>query len=344
MQIGEVIQKYRKMKNITQSEMANRLGVTAPAVNKWENGNSMPDITLLAPIARLLGVTLDTLLSFQEELTGEEINDIVYEVDLKFKEQTYEEVFLWAKEKIAQYPNCDNLIWQLAVILDAQRMVQEIPDMERYDEYICSCYMQALNSADENIRHSAADSLFGFYMRKENYEKAEMYLAYFSKQNPERKRKLAELYSKTNRINEAYQTYEELLFSYYGMTNMAFYGLHMLALKENDREKVRILTQKRTELSRLFDMGEYYEYGGRLEIAALEKDVEATIAAMQGILSSVESINSFQKSPLYEHMTFKELNDDFVAEIKSNLRKSFQDEETYGFLENDKRWWSLTKS
>lgn len=40
MQIGEKIRKYRKEKNMTQEEMANRLGVTAPAVNKWENGVS----------------------------------------------------------------------------------------------------------------------------------------------------------------------------------------------------------------------------------------------------------------------------------------------------------------
>jgi len=63
MQIGEVIRKYRKSRNMTQEEVANRLGVTAPAVNKWENGNSFPDIMLLAPIARMLDITLDTLLS-----------------------------------------------------------------------------------------------------------------------------------------------------------------------------------------------------------------------------------------------------------------------------------------
>lgn len=60
MPIGEVIRTYRKNKNMTQEEMAGRLGVTAPAVNKWENGNSYPDITLLAPIARLLNISLDT--------------------------------------------------------------------------------------------------------------------------------------------------------------------------------------------------------------------------------------------------------------------------------------------
>ena len=40
MQTGEVIRKYRKKRNMTQEEMAVRLGVTAPAVNKWENGVS----------------------------------------------------------------------------------------------------------------------------------------------------------------------------------------------------------------------------------------------------------------------------------------------------------------
>ncbi len=40
MQIGKTIRKYRKEKGITQEEMANRLGVTTPAVNKWEKGVS----------------------------------------------------------------------------------------------------------------------------------------------------------------------------------------------------------------------------------------------------------------------------------------------------------------
>lgn len=38
MDIGGVIKKYRKEVGLTQEEMANKLGVTTPAVNKWENG------------------------------------------------------------------------------------------------------------------------------------------------------------------------------------------------------------------------------------------------------------------------------------------------------------------
>lgn len=40
MEIGEVIRKYRKEKHLTQEEMANCLGVTVPAVSKWETGVS----------------------------------------------------------------------------------------------------------------------------------------------------------------------------------------------------------------------------------------------------------------------------------------------------------------
>ena len=84
MNIGNVIKKYRKELGITQEEMANRLGVTTPAVNKWENGNTNPDIGLLSPIARLLNISLDTLLSFHEKLTDTEIEEIIrkmYEED-----------------------------------------------------------------------------------------------------------------------------------------------------------------------------------------------------------------------------------------------------------------------
>ena len=81
MNIGSVIKKYRKVSGFTQEEMANRLGVTTPAVNKWENGNSNPDIELLAPIARLLHISLDTLLSFHENLTDVEITELIQEMD-----------------------------------------------------------------------------------------------------------------------------------------------------------------------------------------------------------------------------------------------------------------------
>ncbi len=343
MHIGEVIREYRKRKNITQEEMANRLGVTAPAVNKWENGNSQPDIMLLAPIARLLDITLDTLLSFQEVLTAEEINSIIYEADARLKREAYEEAFQWGKGRIEQYPNCEKLIWELAVVFDAWRLAKDIQDSEKYDAYINDCYVRALDSDDENIRNSAADSLFGFYLRKEQYEKAEKYLDYFSKENPERKRKQAVIYSKTNRKREAYKAYEELLFSGYQMMNMVFQSLYMLVMKDNDMAKAHLLVKKQGELAIIFEMGEYHEVSCILELATAQKDVEKTIETMERMLASVDKISDFSKSILYEHMEFKQITKGFAEELQKNLLNSFRDEETYEFLKTDERWKGIIK-
>lgn len=338
MQLGQVVRKYRKNKNMTQEEMAGRLGVTAPAVNKWENGASMPDITLLAPIARLLGITTDILLSFREELTAEEIKALVYEADSMLKEKPYEEAFLWVKKKLEQYPNCEQLILQLAVILDAQRMVQELPGTDQYDDYICSLYACGLESDDETIRSRAADALFSFYLRKKRYDKAEEYLKYFSVQDPVKKMKQAQIYGKTNRISEAYKAYEELLYSHYQLASGALHGMYMLAMDQGEMDRAHMLVRKQEELARCFEMGRYCEASSRLDIATVEQDVDTVIATMKEMLSSIGQIGSFYRSPLYGHMEFKEMREEFLAELKNNLLKCFRDEESYGFLKDDERW------
>ena len=123
MNIGNVIKKYRKELGYTQEEMANRLGVTTPAVNKWENGNSNPDIELLAPIARLLHISLDILLSFHENLTDLEIEELIHKMDKMFSEEGFEKTYQWAVNTIKEYPNCNLLIWQLAVSSNLNKLI-----------------------------------------------------------------------------------------------------------------------------------------------------------------------------------------------------------------------------
>ena len=207
----------------------------------------------------------------------------------------------------------------------------------------CGCYERALESGDEDVRHTAADALFGFYCRKEQYETAEAYLVYLPEQNPEKKRKQAELYSKTGRMQEAYKAYEELLFSSYQMIYMVLYGITMLAMQQKNLKKAHYLVEKQTRLVHLFEMGPYYEASAGLTLAIEEKDVDGTLEAMAGILGSVQNICAFCQSPLYEHMTFKSPRREFVAQLKKNLLERFRDEETFDFLKTDKRWEELVK-
>lgn len=244
MNIGSVIRKYRKEAGLTQEEMADRLGVTAPAVNKWENGNSNPDIELLAPIARLLHISLDTLMSFHEELTPSEIGEMIRQMDKMFESEGFERVYEWALEKIKEYPNCNMLIWQIAVMLDARRMTGTCAEPEKYDGQINSWYEIALGDEDEEIKHHAADSLFGSYLRKQEYTKAEEYLQYFSEHDPMKKIYRGRLYKEQGKTEEAYEVLESVLLSEYRTLNFTFSLLIGLALEDSDIETARFLAEK----------------------------------------------------------------------------------------------------
>lgn len=343
MEIGEVIRKYRKEKNLTQEEMAGRLGVTAPAVNKWENGNSLPDIALLAPIARLLGITVDTLLSFQKELTPDEVGHMIRELDRIFQEQSYEEGVEQAKTWLRQYPGSGGLHWQIGLLLDARRVLENHPETEDQDDLIVQCYQEAFRSGDEEARRGAADAMFSLCMRREEYEEAQKYLDYFSKENPERKRKQAEVYRRTGRMEEAAKTYEELLFSYAQMTGATLHGLYQLALEEKDLKRAGKFVEKLSEAARFYEMGRYYEVSSGLDLAVMEQDEETTVTIMEELLDCVEQLGSFRESFLYSHMDFKERKPEFLAQLKEELKQSFRDETTYGFLKDNLRWQELVK-
>ena len=60
--LGKRIAMLRKEKGLTQEQLAEKVGVSAQAVSKWENDVSCPDITLLPLLADILGVTVDELL------------------------------------------------------------------------------------------------------------------------------------------------------------------------------------------------------------------------------------------------------------------------------------------
>lgn len=77
--VGEVIQKKRKEAGFTQAQLAEMLGVTPPAVNRWEKNLSFPDATLLAPLARLLKTDINTLFSFYDTLSEAERDAAVNE-------------------------------------------------------------------------------------------------------------------------------------------------------------------------------------------------------------------------------------------------------------------------
>ena len=64
--IGAFIAENRKKKGLTQEQLGERLGVSNKTISRWENGNYMPDLSLLEPLSRELGISLNELIAGEE--------------------------------------------------------------------------------------------------------------------------------------------------------------------------------------------------------------------------------------------------------------------------------------
>jgi transcriptional regulator with XRE-family HTH domain len=95
MKINEKIRQMRKSAGLTQEQLAGRLGISAQSISKWENGISMPDITLLPLIAETFGVSIDDLFDLTLE---QKFNRIENRIEIKEELSTAEfdeyEIFL----------------------------------------------------------------------------------------------------------------------------------------------------------------------------------------------------------------------------------------------------------
>ena len=118
MKLNDVIRTRRQALDLTQEQLAQKLGVSAPAVNKWERNLNYPDITMLPALARTLGVDLNTLLSFQEDLTEQEIGEFLNQLHQEARQRGCAAAFAMAEDKLREFSGNDRLAYSIAGLLE----------------------------------------------------------------------------------------------------------------------------------------------------------------------------------------------------------------------------------
>jgi transcriptional regulator with XRE-family HTH domain len=83
--VGKTIKELRKSRGLTQEELAERIGVTAQAISKWENEGGMPDISQIVPLAHVFGVSADILLGTGDIKRDENVSEILARAQKKLK-------------------------------------------------------------------------------------------------------------------------------------------------------------------------------------------------------------------------------------------------------------------
>lgn len=130
--LPENLKKYRILKNLTQEDVAEYLGITPQSVSKWERGESYPDITLLPALANIFETSIDLLVgmdTIRAETTRYNIHkkavDYQRKGDYDSAEKTYRDALLI-------YPNKPGMILGLASTLALKGNTDEaIELMER---------------------------------------------------------------------------------------------------------------------------------------------------------------------------------------------------------------------
>lgn len=328
MKIHEIIRERRTALGMTQEQVASYLGVSAPAVNKWEKAVTCPDITLLPALARLLGTDLNTLLSFQEELTEQEIGRFLNELAKDAQEYGAEHAFELGMEKIREYPSCGPLILNVALTLQGLFALQPTErQVSSHTNEIEELYKRAAKSKDDRVCRQAKAMLVSIYLNRQEYEEAEKRIDEMPDETSvltDKKRMRANLLMKQQRWEEAAQLLEYKLLSDLNAVQSNLWLLLELAGKEGRKEDARRLAGAASQMTSLFDLWEYNSYVSTFQLAVLEQDVKNCLSALQGMFSSILTPWSTAHSPLYRHLPKKKSGEGFGKEILLGIIRALE--------------------
>ena len=130
--LPENLKKYRILKELTQEDVAEFLGITAQSVSKWERGESYPDITFLPALANIFETRVDLLIGM-DTIRAEETRLNIHKRAVEFQRNgDYDSAEKTYRDALLIYPNKPGMILGLASTLALKGSTEEaIELMER---------------------------------------------------------------------------------------------------------------------------------------------------------------------------------------------------------------------
>lgn len=277
MKINQIIREKRKELSLTQEQIADFLGVSTPAVNKWEKGSTYPDITLLPALARLLKIDLNTLMSFNDDLTDIEIENFVNEVNKTVQEQGYDTAFQKAINKIHEYPTCEKLIYSVILYLEGGLTLFNVSEIEQYREKYEKFYKRLATSEIPEIRDTAISILISYARNREDFSKAEELINLLPFSTIDKEEHLAILYQRQERYQDAEKIWEHRVLK--GVTDIqtALANMFEIALQEKRENDANFFADMYEAVTRQFCLPEWMCYNVHLQLALTKKGKDRSL-------------------------------------------------------------------
>lgn len=175
MSIGATIKALRRGVDMTQETLAEHLSVSPQAVSRWETDAALPDITLLAPMANLFGVTTDHLLGVDVEKKKEKIREIRDSANEKGRRGYPAEAREILSAGLKQFPgdyglmnDLGSILWQLSrddACTEEERETLRNASITLKEKVLEGC-------TDNSLRNSAVQTLCFLYSEVGKKERA----------------------------------------------------------------------------------------------------------------------------------------------------------------------------
>ena len=335
--IGKVIYELRKKAKVTQEQLANAVGVSVPAVSKWENNTSYPDITLLPAIARYFNTSIDELMSYDMTLSTEEIDVFIKKCQSMLQTQPFEMIVKECESYLHQYPNSLELKLNIGSLymMSFSFLTEESDFLEMMNKAI-ALFEEAATSSDIKVQEQAHFLLASLYGMTEDEKKAEEVLLKIPKSELNRDDLLIPIYIRQKRYDEAKKMIQTNIMRALQSITLYLSNYENLAIKEDNLELAEKLLLIQPELVNLFDLERELGLGYALEAAnfyARLKNKEKTLSFL-GML--VDKLSSTEKKGKSEFFNLLDLHESAAAsQLPILLLRSLDMDRCYDFIKED---------
>ena len=339
MKIGNIIKEKRIEKGLTQEKVAKYLNVSAPAVNKWEKGYTYPDITLIPPLARLLGTDANTLLSFKDDLSKNEIALILNDITSKMENESFVDAYNTAMERIKEYPNSEELIFYSALVLSGGIELYYTSNKDYYKEELDNLFKRVIDGDNDEIREQALKIVCSKYIQNNEFNKAEEIILKLDDKSFDNKMLKNSFYLKKGEFDKSLKLLQEELFiKITEIQNLLLYMINNM-LETNNVEDSEYIAGKMEEVADVFSMWEYNKYIGKWQIFVHEQNVDKTIEFMEKLISAMK-FELKHDSILFSKINYKN-NMDISKQLLRGLIQEVKTAEELSYLNKSEKFWNF---
>lgn len=303
----------------------------------------------------MLKTDINTLLSFQSDLSDDEINNYIKNLSSFALDHTIDEIFEKAMDIISEYPNCYKLILNVALSLDGFAIFKvgnsDLDKLEKLSLKVEELYRKVMDSTDVNIKSLARQQLIFKEVNKKNFDKAEELLETIPDKLMVDKSELKTRveFTKGN-LKEAKKAAQEKLYALTSDVNSQLLLLLDIELDQGNIETAQYITDVSCNLCKTLDIWEYTANLGKFQFYIKTKNADAFVETLSTLIETYGDIFKQNNSPLYSEINLTKDNyddnfaDTFVNNFMSTIIKSLETDDELDFVKDNPKFKEIISS